>query len=91
MFDKLIGVEDRFQKIETLLGDPGIINDREAYQKYIREHAELSKIVTVFRKYKQIAEEIEESQELLKDGDPEIKHLARDEIATLSAEKNDQC
>ena len=89
MFDKLIGVEDRFQKIEALLGDPGIINDREAYQKYIREHAELSKIVTVFRKYKRITEAIEESQDLLKDGDPQIRHLARDEIATLSAQKDD--
>ncbi len=88
MFDKLKGVEDRFIEIETLMSDPEIVKDQSAYQKYIREHAELSKVVTVFRKFKQILQDIEESQELLKDGDLEIKDLARDEIASLTAQKN---
>jgi len=50
MFEKLAGVEERFQKIEQLLSDPGVIQDRGAYQKYTREHAELSEIVSAFRK-----------------------------------------
>ena len=87
MFDKLEGVENRFAEIETLLSDPEVVQDQDAYQKYVREHAELNKVVTVFRQFKQIAQDIEESQDLLKDGDPEIKDLAQDEIATLSAEK----
>jgi peptide chain release factor 1 len=88
MFDKLKGVEDRFIEIETLMSDPEIVKDQSAYQKYIREHAELGKIVTVFRKFKQVLQDIEESQELLKDGDQEIKDLARDEIASLTEQKN---
>ena len=88
MFDKLKGVEDRFIEIETLMSDPEIVKDQLAYQKYIREHAELSKIVAIFRKFKQILQDIEESQELLKDGDQEIKDLARDEIASLTEQKN---
>jgi peptide chain release factor 1 len=89
MFDKLRGVENRFTEIETLLSDPEIVQDQDTYQKYVREHAELIKIVTVFRRYKQIDVDIEESQELLKDGDGDIKNLAQDEIATLSAEKDE--
>ena len=88
MFDKLKGVEDRFAEIETLLSDPDIVKDQDTYQKYVREHAELNKVVTVFRKFKQILKNIEESQELLKDGDPQIKDLARDEIVTLTEEKD---
>jgi peptide chain release factor 1 len=88
MFDKLKGVEDRFTEIETLLSDPDIVKDQDTYQKYVREHAELNKVVTVFRKFKQILKNIEESQELLKDGDPQIKDLARDEIVTLTEEKD---
>ena len=88
MFDKLKGVEDRFTEIETLMSDPEIVKDQPAYQKYIREHAELSKVVTVFRKFKQILQDIKESQELLKDGDQEIKDLARDEIASLTEQKD---
>jgi len=87
MFDKLIGVEERFIDIEKHLADPEVVQDRDAYQKFVREHAELNKIVTVYRKYKQTLNDLEESQELLKDADPDIKGLARDEIATLSLEK----
>ena len=88
MFDKLNGVEERFTEIETLMSDPEVVQDQSAYQKYIREHAELSKVVTVFRQFKQILQDIEESQELLKDGDQEIKDLARDEIASLTEQKD---
>jgi len=87
MFDKLNGVENRFAEIETLLSDPEIVQDRDAYRKYVREHADLNKVVTVFRKYKQVVQNIEESQDLLKDGDPQIKELAQNEIAILSVEK----
>lgn len=87
MFDKLIGVEERFIDIEKHLADPEVVQDRDAYQKFVREHAELNKIVTVYRKYKQTLNDLEESQELLKDADPDIKGLARDEITTLSLEK----
>ena len=89
MFDKLLGVEERFIEVEKHLSDPKIVNDRDAYQTYVREHAELNKVVTVYRQYKQILHDLDESQELLKDADPEIKDLARDEIATLNREKED--
>ena len=87
MFDKLTGVEERFIDIEKHLADPEVVQDRDAYQKFVREHAELNKIVTAYRKYKQTLNDLEESQELLKDADPDIKSLARDEITTLSLEK----
>jgi peptide chain release factor 1 len=87
MFDKLIGVEERFVEVEKHLSDPKIANDRKAYQTYVREHAELNKIVTVYRQYKQTLQDLDESQDLLKDADPDIKDLARDEIATLNREK----
>ena len=87
MFDKLIGVEERFVDVEKQLSDPKIVQDRDAYQKYVREHADLNKIVTAYRQYKQILQDLEESQDLLKDGDPEIKDLARDEIAELTRVK----
>ena len=87
MFDKLIGVEERFIEVEKHLSDPKIVNDRNAYQTYVREHAELIKIVTVYRQYKQTLQDLDESQDLLKDTDPDIKDLARDEIAILNREK----
>jgi len=87
MFDKLSGVENRFLEVERLLSDPGIVQDRDAYQKYSREHADLSKIVSVFRKYKRTMEELNDSMELLKDKDPDIKEMARDEVGVLKLRK----
>ena len=88
MFEKLKGVEKRFSEIEKCLGDPEIIKDQQVYQDLIREHADLKKIVTVYRKFKEILQGIEESTELLQDSDPEIKNLARDELAELNLNKN---
>jgi len=87
MFDKLLGVEERFTKIEQLLSDPKVLQDREAYQKYSREHSEISEIVTTFRTYKKILSDLDDSTGLLKDSDPEIKALAREEIDSLTDEK----
>lgn len=87
MFDKLEGIEERFLAVEALLSDSKIVQDRDAYQKYMREHADLSKIVTVFREYKKTVTDLDDSTELLRDADPEIKELARDEIQLLTQEK----
>jgi peptide chain release factor 1 len=87
MFDKLAGVEVRYIEIEKLLGDPETMKDQASYQKYAREHADLGKVVTAYQSYKETLAAIEESQELLQDGDPEIKDLAREEIENLNTEK----
>jgi peptide chain release factor 1 len=88
MFEKLKGVEERFLEIERHLSDPEIVKDRQAYQKLILEHAELNKIVSVFKKYQKILQGIEESKELLQDSDPEIKNLAREELTDLNLDKD---
>ncbi len=87
MFDKLEGVEERYISLEERLGDPQVIQDRDRYQRYVREHADLGKVVTVYRQYKETVQNLEDSKELLADGDPEIESMARDEIAALSEEK----
>lgn len=86
MFDKLVSVEDRFEELESLMANPDVIRDRTVYQQYTREHAELSKIVDVFRRYKKTDEELEQSRELLNDKDLGIKELARQEVNALAAQ-----
>jgi peptide chain release factor 1 len=87
MFDKLSGVENRFLQVEKMMGDPKVVHDREAYQKYSQEHAELNKIVTVFRNYKRILKELDDGADLLKDGDAEIRKMAQIEIDVLTQQK----
>ncbi|MEJ2642244.1 MAG: peptide chain release factor 1 [Desulfosarcinaceae bacterium] len=84
MLDKLKGVEERFEELERLLSDPEVVKQRDTYQKYAMEHAELSKVVSVFREYKANQAEIDGSLELLSDSDPEIKTMAKEEIDRLT-------
>lgn len=83
MFEKLIGVENRFSEIEQMLGDPKVLKDRNAFQKLSREHAELGKIVVVFREYKQVSKDLEGTQDLLKEGDQELRAMAQEEVHDL--------
>jgi peptide chain release factor 1 len=85
MFDKLPGVEKRFAEVELRLSDPEVLRDLEQYQKYSREHAELGRIVAAYRAYQQAARELEQSRELLRDADPDIKELARQESESLAS------
>jgi len=87
MFTKLAGVENRYVELEKVLSDPETVRDREAFEKYSREHAELGKVVDTFRAYKQVLKELEESMELMRDSDPEIKNLAKDEMESLNEKK----
>lgn len=87
MFEKLEGVQDRFLELERLLSDPKVVQDRDAYQKFIREHAEISPIVGAFREFKRVDRELDDSLELLHDEDPEMKKMAAEEVDRLQRAK----
>ncbi len=89
MFKKLEGVENRFLEVEKILSDPETVQDRQAYRKYSREHADLLKIVSAFRNYNKILAELDDSTELLKDPDPEIKKMAKEEVSRLGLQKDE--
>ncbi len=84
MINKLQGIEERFIKLERLLSDPEVIGDQVRYQKCLKEHGELTRVVTVFREYKDVRAELADARELLKDDDPDIQEMAREEIASLT-------
>ncbi|MCP3876401.1 MAG: peptide chain release factor 1 [Desulfobacteraceae bacterium] len=85
MIEKLKGIEERYIKLEQLLSDPAVISDQKKYQEYLIEHGELNKIVPVFREYESLLEELKEAKELLKDSDPEIRAMAKEEIPGLDS------
>ena len=89
MLERLEGVEERLNELEKQLSDPDVVKDMDKYQAFAREHADIAKVVSVFREYKKILENIDESQDLLYDSDPEIKRLAKEEIASLTVTKEE--
>jgi len=86
MFDKLREIEKRYEQLERLLSSPEVLNNRSEFQKYVREHSEISDIVEVYRKYGKKKAQLQEDQELLKEGDEEWKDLLKEEIPRLREE-----
>lgn len=83
MFAKVKEIEERYNELENALGQPEVIRDQKAYQTYAKERSILVPIVVSFRKLKSIQDEIASNQSLLSDPDPEIRHLAKEEIEAL--------
>ncbi|MCP3944196.1 MAG: peptide chain release factor 1 [Desulfobacteraceae bacterium] len=86
MINKLKGIEERFVKLEHLLSDPAVICDQKKYQEYLKEHGELNKIVPVFRVYEGLLGELKEAKEFLRDDDPDIRSMAKEEVPSLEKE-----
>jgi peptide chain release factor 1 len=86
MFAKIKKIEERFEQLERELARPEIIKDQNTYQKYSKEHRQLSPIIESFREYLSIQKEIEKNRSLLHDPDQEIKALAREEIDSLKSQ-----
>jgi peptide chain release factor 1 len=84
---RLNEAEARHEELEHLMGDPQIAANREEYQRYAKEHAELGRVVERFRQYQDLMRRIEEDKALLQEADEELKRMARDEVATLTEQK----
>lgn len=83
MFEKLEDVEDRFQEVEGLLAQPDILADQGRYRDLSREHAELNEVVTLFREYRELEQEMEDLRELSRDKDQEVREMASQELPVL--------
>ncbi|MDY7077393.1 MAG: peptide chain release factor 1 [Chloroflexota bacterium] len=84
MLERLNKVEERYEELTRLLADPAVAQDYERVAQYAKERADLDKIVTTYRAYRDTTEELEETKTLLNgDADPELQELARTEVASL--------
>ena len=77
MFEKLENVEKRYDELTKLISDPEIISNHAEWQKLMKEHASIEDVVSKFREYKKVKQDMEEAEELMHD--PEMKELAESE------------
>ena len=88
MFEKLEEFERRYETLNHLLSQPEVINRQDELQRVAREYSEIGKVVDLYRRFKKLDVEIEESQHLLtSEEDEEMKRMVREELDRLLAEK----
>lgn len=91
MFDKLQGIEDNLEKINSSLCDPEVVSNQEEYKKLMREAKTLTPIVEKFREYKKANSDLTEAKEMLADSslDKEFRDMASEE-ATKAQKKTEE-
>src|SRR5215204_3866456 len=84
MLDKLEQIEARYETLTGELSSPEVYSDPANYAKLNKQHRGLGEVVTKYREWKQLKEELTGAKELfdLAD-DEEMRELARSETATL--------
>ncbi|MFC0322973.1 peptide chain release factor 1 [Gallibacterium melopsittaci] len=83
IISKLETLDERYEELQALLGDPSVINDQEKFRAYSKEYAQLEDVVKCFSRWKQLNNDLEEAKILL--DDPSMKEMAEEEIATCTA------
>jgi len=88
MIEKLRDVEKRYDELERLLCDPGVLSDLARYQKLNKERSDLEELVLAVRRQHKLISDVEGHESLLDDPDPELRELALAEIDELREERD---
>ena len=87
MFEKLRAIESKYEELTNLLMDPEVFSKPSELQKYSKEQAELQPLVEKIREYTKLLSDIEGTEELLKEGDGDLRELAMSELDELNGKK----
>lgn len=90
MFDRFEHLEIRYDELNELLSDPDVISDTNRFLKLSKEEADLRDKVGTYRKYKEVLDELDETEELLKEPlEKELEELAKEERQDLMRQKEE--
>lgn len=88
MLDKLKAINERWEEIGRLMNEPDAINDVKKFIKLSKDYKELTPIIEAYKRYETIINHIASAKDVLyNEKDDDMKAMAKEEIETLSAEK----
>ena len=85
MIERLEATLEKYNHLQEELTKPEILSDIKKTREYSKEVAALEEVVTCYKKYKKVLEEIESTKEMTKD--PELGEMAKEELKELEEEK----
>jgi peptide chain release factor 1 len=80
---KLEAIERRFEELTHQLSDPAVASSGERFRKVSKERASLEPTVSALHAYRTLLKELADNEALLADKDPELREMAKEELATL--------
>lgn len=86
LLEKLEGLVARYEEVGTLITDPAVISDQARYVRLTKEYKELEDLMSARKEYATLLDNLEEGKDLLvNEQDPEMKEMAREEVAACEA------
>ncbi|MGN1357412.1 MAG: peptide chain release factor 1 [Succinivibrionaceae bacterium] len=82
---KLEALQERYEEVQELLGQPDVVSDQEKYSALSKEFASLTDVVNGFKKYQTVKSNYDGVMEMLESDDPEMKEMAQDELEGAKA------
>jgi peptide chain release factor 1 len=84
MFERLATFATRLEALDRQLMDPAILSDGARMREVSREASHLRQIVDAFDRHKRLEAELVGAREVMnEESDPELREMAREEIAAL--------
>ena len=80
---KLDAIEGRFEELTHQLSDPAVASSGERFRKVSKERASLEPTVDALRAWRKLMQDIADNEALLEDQDPELREMAKEELAQL--------
>ncbi|MEM6697706.1 MAG: peptide chain release factor 1, partial [Bacteroidota bacterium] len=89
MLAQLEAMRDRYSLLEEQLADPEVVSDMDRYTKVSKEYKKLQEFVDAYHEYKDVLDNEESSQEMLKDDDPDMREMAGLELENLKEQRDE--
>jgi peptide chain release factor 1 len=89
MLEQLAKIERRFLEVESLLVQPNVISHQNEFRKLSKERSELEEIVGVYKDFKKIDRDTQNTQELYEETSGEMQELAFSELQELKVLRED--
>src|SRR5690606_4690751 len=87
---KLEHLSERFEEVRALLSDADIIANQDKFRALSREYAELEPVAGSFDGYRKMVADLESARAMLKEGDPELREMAQEEVQSLQEQIEEQ-
>ncbi|GHA62876.1 peptide chain release factor 1 [Photobacterium aphoticum] len=83
---KLETLVERYEEVQHLLSDPGVIGDQDKFRALSREYSQLEEVTQCFQAYQQAKENLATAEEMATEDDPEMREMAQEEVKEAKVE-----
>ncbi len=89
ILEKLDKLSERSEEVSALLSDGDVITDQDKFRELSKEYAELVPVMATYNAYRTVMDDLEEARSMLDEGDADMREMAREEIDSGEARKEE--